>query len=110
MIHGLPKYLYNQGMFHVEAAGGYTQTGSFIVPSDDRTYLVHCDVPQHMEKGMKGQLKVGEGDGDLWSVPGKTAGLYQDSYAPPSSGVWLAVSVLAGIVLVGLLYGFRRRK
>ena len=44
MIHGLPKYLYPGGMFHLEAAGGESRTGSFIVPSDDRTYLVHCDM------------------------------------------------------------------
>ncbi|MGI9258199.1 MAG: copper oxidase, partial [Gammaproteobacteria bacterium] len=33
MIHGLPKYLYPGGMFHLEAAGGATVTGTFIVPS-----------------------------------------------------------------------------
>jgi len=73
MIHRLPKYLYDQGMFHMEAAGGHTQKGTFIVPSDDRTYLVHCDIAQHMEKGMKAQLVVGKGSGDLWSIPGVTA-------------------------------------
>lgn len=70
MLHGLPRYLYPQGMFHLEAAGGQSQTGRFIVPSDDQTYLVHCDMTQHMEKGMKGQLVVGSGSGNLWSVPG----------------------------------------
>ncbi len=73
MIHRLPRYLYDQGMFHMEAAGGQTQKGVFIVPSDDRTYLVHCDVAQHMEKGMKAQLVVGRGSGDLWSIPGLSA-------------------------------------
>ena len=53
MVHGLPRYLYPGGMFHLEANGGDSQTGTFIVPSDARTYLVHCDLPQHMEKGMK---------------------------------------------------------
>ncbi len=70
MLHGLPKYLYDQGMFHLEAAGGTSRTGTFIVPSDDRTYLVHCDLPQHMEKGMKAQLVVGRGSGNLSSIPG----------------------------------------
>lgn len=110
MIHGLPKYLYKQGMFHLEAAGGHRQTGSFIVPSDDRTYLVHCDVPQHMEKGMKGQLKVGRGDGDLWSVPGVTEGLYRDSYTPRFSRVWLVMSIAAGVVIIGVFYGVWGRK
>jgi len=70
MLHGLPRYLYPQGMFHLEAAGGKTVSGSFIVPADDATYLIHCDITQHMEKGMKAQLLVGKGSGNLWSVPG----------------------------------------
>lgn len=70
MVHGLPKYIYDQGMFHLEAAGGAQKTGSFIVPSDNKTYLIHCDIAQHMEKGMKAQLVVGKGSGDLPSIPG----------------------------------------
>lgn len=75
MVHGLPRYLYPQGMFHLEAAGGATKSGVFIVPSDDRTYLVHCDLAQHMERGMKGQLVVGGGSGNLPSIPGISAPL-----------------------------------
>ena len=70
MLHGLPRYLHAQGMFHMELNGRGQTTGSFIVPSDDRTYLVHCDISQHTEKGMKAQLKVGRGSGDLPNVPG----------------------------------------
>lgn len=73
MVHGLPKYLYDKGMFHLEASGGAKKTGSLIVPSDDKTYLVHCDIAQHMEKGMKAQLVVGKGSGDLPSIPGISA-------------------------------------
>ena len=40
MVHGLPRYLYPGGMFHLEANGGESRTGSLIVPSDSRTYLV----------------------------------------------------------------------
>lgn len=96
MVHGLPRYLYPQGMFHLEAAGRAQQTGTFIVPSDDRTYLVHCDVAQHMEKGMKGQLKVGAGSGDLWSVPGVSADLFADSYLPAMAGHWMVLAMVAG--------------
>jgi hypothetical protein len=103
MVHGLPRYLYPQGMFHLEAAGGQRQTGTFIVPSDDRTYLVHCDMAQHMEKGMKGQLKVGRGSGDLWAIPGVSAGFRPDSYLPADSFRWLMVSLTAGILAVFLL-------
>jgi len=82
MVHGLPKYLYPAGMFHIEASGGQSMTGTFIVPGDDRTYLVHCDMAQHMEKGMRGQLLVGNGSGDLWGVPGISSDFHRFSYLP----------------------------
>ena len=72
MVHNLPSYLYPQGMYHMEANGGFEKTGTFIVPSADKTYLVHCDLSQHMEKGMKAQLIVGNGSGNLPSIPGIT--------------------------------------
>lgn len=81
MLHGLPKYLYPEGMFHMELNGPGTITGTFIVPSSHYTYLVHCDVSQHMEKGMKAQLKVGNGRGDLPSIPGISAPKFADSFA-----------------------------
>jgi plastocyanin len=85
MVHDLPRYLYPQGMFHMELNGRGEVTGTFIVPSDQRTYLVHCDIAQHTEKGMKGQLKVGAGNGDLPSVPGITGPLYPDRYSDGAS-------------------------
>jgi len=80
MMHGLPKYLYPKGMFHLEVSGPAKISGTLILPPGDRTYLVHCDIAQHMEKGMKGQLKVGAGSGDLPSIPGITAYEIQDDY------------------------------
>ena len=59
MLHGLPRYIYPMGMFTLEVAGKGQRTSTFILPPGDKTYLVHCDVSQHMEKGMKAQLKVG---------------------------------------------------
>ncbi|PCH61160.1 MAG: copper oxidase [SAR86 cluster bacterium] len=93
MLHGLPRYLYPQGMFSLEAAGGETRTASFIVPSDKQTYLVHCDITQHMEKGMKAQLKVGGGSGDLWSIAGVSGGFKQ----PPINNLlaWLLIITMA---------------
>lgn len=80
MMHGLPKYLYPKGMFHLEASGPSKISGTLILPPGDKTYLVHCDIAQHMEKGMKAQLKVGKGDGDLPSIPGLTAMTFPDDY------------------------------
>ena len=80
MMHGLPKYLYPKGMFHLEVSGPGKVSGTLILPPGDKTYLVHCDIAQHMEKGMKAELKVGKGDGDLPSIPGLTAYVVQDDY------------------------------
>lgn len=80
MMHGLPKYLYPKGMFHLEITGPAKISGTLILPTGDKTYLVHCDIAQHMEKGMKAQLKVGKGDGDLPSIPGVTAFANADDY------------------------------
>ncbi|KAF3976968.1 MAG: copper oxidase [Methylococcales symbiont of Iophon sp. n. MRB-2018] len=81
MMHGLPKYLYPKGMFHLEVTGPGKISGTLIFPPNDKTYLVHCDISQHMEKGMKGQLKIGDGSGDLPSIPGLTAYVIQDDYS-----------------------------
>jgi len=101
MVHGLPKYLYPAGMFHIEASGGHSKTGTFIVPGDDRSYLVHCDMAQHMEKGMRGQLVVGKGSGDLWGVAGVSDEFYRDSYLPRYASL-LVVLVLATGFLASL--------
>jgi hypothetical protein len=80
MIHGLPTYLYPKGMFHIEVNGPGKRTGTFIVPSSHFTYLVHCDIAQHTEKGMKAQLKVGNGREDLPSIPGISNPTFPNSF------------------------------
>jgi hypothetical protein len=102
MVHGLPRYLYPEGMFHLEVSGRKQASGTFIVPSAKKTYLVHCDVPQHAEKGMKAELKVAGGDGDLPSIPGISAPLEPDAYPMRwDAGAILLVAAagLAGVVL-----------
>jgi len=129
MMHGLPKYLYPKGMFHLEVSGPGKVSGTLILPPGDKTYLVHCDIAQHMEKGMKGQLKVGKGSEDLPSIPGITAAIFPDDYsgkpydpkldAPvPSTPVAAPVaaapitppapddSIVSGTTVIGLAIGF----
>lgn len=72
MMHGLPKYLYKYGMFHLEVTGPKTVSGTIIVPGTDDTFLVHCDISHHMEKGMKAQFIVGKGSENIPSIPGLT--------------------------------------
>ena len=48
MMHGLPKYLYPKGMFHLEVSGPAKISGTLILPPGDKTYLGslrHC--PAH---------------------------------------------------------------
>lgn len=118
MMHGLPKYLYPKGMFHLEVTGPGKISGTLIFPPNDKTYLVHCDISQHMEKGMKGQLKIGSGSGDLPGIPGVTANVIQDDYSnsipeqivkpvekiKDTTGP-LNGSVISGIMIIGLAAG-----
>lgn len=104
MVHGLPRYLYPAGMFHIEASAGQSKTGTFIVPADDQTYLIHCDMAQHMEKGMRGQLVIGRGSGDLWGVAGISDQFYRFSYLPGyASALALLVSVFSFLLSLHLL-------
>lgn len=93
MMHGLPKYMYPKGMFHLEVSGPAKISGTLILPPGDKTYLVHCDIAQHMEKGMKAQLKVGDGDGDLPSIPGVTAPNVPDDYNAGPAEIFAAAKV-----------------
>ena len=105
MVHGLPKYLYPAGMFHIEASGGQSMTGTFIVPADAQTYLIHCDMAQHMEKGMRGQLVIGGGSGDLWGVAGVSDQFYRFSYLPPHVTAWVVI-----VLVLSFLIAFRIAK
>ncbi len=110
MVHGLPKYLYPAGMFHIEAMGGYRKTGTFIVPGEDKNYLIHCDIAQHMEKGMRGQLVVGSGSGDLWGVRGVSDSFLRAAYLPALAPALIIAAMVAGFVgaIVLLQRGIRR--
>ena len=106
MIHGLPGYLYPEGMLHLELYGEGELQASIILPSQKKTYLVHCELAQHAEKGMKAQLKVGGGDGNLPSIPALSASVKADDYSLD----WLAVKwggIVVLLVFVIVFYGGR---
>ncbi len=110
MLHGLPRYLHPEGMFHLEVNGRGSKSGTFITPGSKKTYLVHCDVAQHMEKGMKAQLKVGGGNGNLPSIPGITAARYPDRYTEPQRGWGGWMSLLGGLLLVAMVASRMKRR
>lgn len=111
MMHGLPKYIYDKGMFHLEVTGPAKISGTLILPKEDRTYLVHCDIAQHMEKGMKGQLIVGKGSGIFPSIPGLTDLAIPDNYGQPQVASTTPVetqpvqSFFSGALIIGLVFG-----
>jgi hypothetical protein len=112
MMHGLPKYIYDKGMFHLEVTGPAKISGTLILPKEDKTYLVHCDIAQHMEKGMKGQLIVGKGSGFFPSIPGVTDLAIPDNYGPQQAATTPSVetqppaeSFLSGSLIIGLVIG-----
>lgn len=113
MMHGLPKYIYDKGMFHLEVTGPGKISGTLILPKEDRTYLVHCDIAQHMEKGMKGQLIVGKGSGVFPSIPGLTDLAIPDDYGQPAAAAvppsaqtaQPTESFLSGSLIIGLVIG-----
>ncbi|BCX88883.1 hypothetical protein MIN45_P1253 [Methylomarinovum tepidoasis] len=103
MVHGLPQDLYPMGMFTIEVSGPGEETASFILPPYKKTYLVHCDIAQHTEHGMKAQIKVAGGDRDLASLPGLTKPVRPDRYPTRWTGgriVFLALALAGGILLV----------
>jgi len=104
MVHGLPAYLYPTGMFHLEAMAGRQVEGTFIVPGDHKTYLIHCDMAQHMEKGMKGQLVVGNGSGNLWGVAGVSDSFRRSDYLPGYTVYLIILVSLATFTVVFWLY------
>jgi hypothetical protein len=98
--------LYPEGMLHLELYGEGELHASVILPSQKKTYLVHCELAQHAEKGMKAQLKVGGGDGDLPSIPALSAPVKLDFYKLDWQAVmWGGVLILVVSVLV--FYGGR---
>lgn len=109
MVHGLPRYLYPAGMFHIEAMGGQRQSGTFIVPPEGRTYLIHCDMAQHMEKGMRGQLIVGGGSGTLWGVTGVSDAFYRSPYLPSTAAALVAVLAVIAFAVTTGWKAWRRR-
>lgn len=110
MVHGLPPATYDMSMFNIEVDGPGNETGTFILPGRDETLLTHCGVPQHEEKGMKGQIVVGAGDGRLGGIPGETGRQDGDNYPRRSpwreGGFFALVGILiGGAVMIGWQHG-----
>lgn len=106
MIHGLPGYLYPDGMLHLELYGQGQLQASLIVPSLKKTYLVHCELAQHAEKGMKGQLKVDGGDGNLPSISGISSPIKIDTYLLDLG--FVSTAIITILVIIFLVFSSGR--
>ena len=106
MIHGLPGYLYPDGMLHLELYGQGKLQASLIVPSLNKTYLVHCELAQHAEKGMKSQLKVGSGDGDLPSISGISSPINVETYLLDWS--FFSTAIITTLMIIFLVFSCGR--
>lgn len=110
MVHGLSQETYPMEMFMLEVTGPGKETGTFILPSEDESLMIHCGVSQHMQKGMKAQLTVGSGDGDIPNVPGHTGEIngyeYPQQSAVPMGAV---VGILMLFLGAGIILGLERK-
>ncbi len=103
----MPHGVHPDGTFLIEVDGPGQDTGTFITGSRASSVMVHCGVSQHQQKGMKAQLLVAGGLGDIPNIPG-VAGLppeeqgdgeTEDGAGPPV-WAWITVVLLAlGAVL-----------
>ncbi len=110
MVHGLPVLSYAMGMFSIEVDGPGEMTGTFVTPSEEQTYRVHCGVPGHENHGMKMQLVVGSGSGNLSNVPGlSSASIWPSLSLDASFLVAGGVGLLLGSLLLALAMLARRR-
>lgn len=107
MVHGLPPKTYPEGMFTIEVSGPGEETAAFILPPYKKTYLVHCDIAQHTEHGMKAQIKVAGGDRDLASLPGLTKPIRPDRYPTDWKPFSITMLLLALVGGLGLVWGGR---
>lgn len=97
MVHGV----YPNGTFLLEADGGQSASGTFITPAEQETLLVHCGIPTHQQQGMKAQILVNGGEGDLPNIPGISGLPEGDQEAP--------MPLLAGLCALAL-WAWRHRR
>lgn len=99
----MPHGVYPDGSFLIEVDGPGQDTGTFITGSRAASVMVHCGVSQHQQKGMKAQLLVAGGLGDIPNIPGVSGLPPEDredvgqtmGHEAPTSLAWLVVVAVA---------------
>lgn len=104
----MPHGVWPDGTFLIEVDGPGEDTGTFITSANPGSVMVHCGVSQHQQKGMKAQILVAGGTGNIPNIPG-VAGLPpedgQEEHSPTTSA-WIAVVLVA----LAMLFPARLRR
>lgn len=113
MIHGLPRETYPGSTFNIEVPAAGKETGTLILPAGPTTLMVHCGLPQHMQKGMKAAIRVAGGNGLPANIPGETGQWRAPGY-PRQDNAWLrlgtgAAGIALGLMIAAAVGGLRRK-
>lgn len=79
MVHGT----FPNGFFLLEVDGPGQDNGTFVVGPDPKTRMTHCGLPQHQQKGMKGQVRVAGGEGNVPNILGVSGIPEEDKLKDP---------------------------
>ncbi len=103
IVRGLPEDTYPDGYFGVEVDGATEESATFITPGEQVTLPVESSVGSQSESGLRGQVKVDGGDGDVDGIPGLTQHGWReadDGDGLPGSFYSGALGFLVGVALV----------
>jgi len=105
VVRNLPEETYPGGYFGIEADGGAEETATFVTPSEELTLPFESTVGSQAKSGLRGQIVVGEGNGDVEGVPGLTKhGWDEDADSLPlREGTSALLGVLAGVLTAAVL-------
>lgn len=105
VVRGLPEETYPGGQFGIEADAGAEETATFVTPAEDTTLPFESTVGSQAKSGLRGQIVVGEGDGDVEGIPGVTQhGWEEDGDSLPlREGASALVGVIAGVFAAAVL-------
>jgi len=104
VVEGLPEEVHPDGYFGIEADGGAEETATFVTPGEDTTLPVESTVGNQADSGLRGQIVLGEGDGDIDGVPGVTKDGWRESgdRLPAAEIVATVFGIVAGLSVAAL--------
>lgn len=104
VVEGLPEEVYTDGYFGIEADSGAEETATFVTPAEDTTLAFESKVGKQPDSGLRGQIVVGEGNGDVDGVPGVTKDDWNDDGGslPTAEAAAAVLGIVAGLSATAL--------